>query len=280
MRPKTRLPQQPLEDSNVARCVVFTAVDGTLLDSETFEPGPNRAIVQRLHAAGVPVVPVTVMTLDEIEPIAADLGIRQAMVIEAGGAIARWVDGAWQVEACGPPADTLIDVVREIEDRSGADLSVYSVLPHAEAARLSGRSGDMLLRSTRRRFSEPFVIERGEMADVVNAASAIGFTVRRSPRFFYLCRECDEGEAFTRLREELRCEVSIGIGGSPLDAEFLSRADIPIIIPRRDGEPDPELVARVPNARIAPKPAPHGWAAAVQDVWPPRVSSRRRVRRA
>jgi len=271
---------QARQQRDAARAVVFTSVDGTLLDSETFDPGPNRAIVQRLHEAGVPVIPVSVMTLDEVEPIAAELGLRRAMVIEAGGAIARYVDGAWEVEPCGPPADALLDVVRDIEERSGADLIVYSVLPEQQARTISGLSGEMLLRSTRRQFSEPFLIERGDLLDVAEAASSIGFSVRRGPRFLHLCRECDEGEAFTRLRDELRCEVAIGIGGSPIDAEFLSRADIPIIVPRRNGEPDAELAAKVPNARIAPAPAPAGWAAAVRDVWPvlakrgPRVALR------
>ena len=65
-----------------------------------------------------------------------------------------------------------------------------------------------------------------------------------------------------RVREELRCEAAIGIGASPVDAEFLSRAELPLIIPAptasRRG-----VIARVPHARIAPAPAPDGWSAAV-----------------
>ena len=108
------------------RLAVFTSMDGTLLDARTFEAGASRAAVRGLLDAGVPVIPVSVMTLDELEPIAADLGLRHSMIIEAGGAIARWSGRQWEVEPCGPPADTLLDVVRDIEDRSGASLLVYS----------------------------------------------------------------------------------------------------------------------------------------------------------
>lgn len=245
---------------------VFTAVDGTLLDARTFEPGASRAAIRRLHAAGIPVIPVSVMTLDELAPIAASLGLRQAMVIEAGGAIARWSGEEWEIDPCGPPAEALLDVVREIENRSGASLLVYSALPDAEAARLSGRSGEMLRASRHRCYSEPFVIERGDIEAVRKAAAAIGYSVRRGRWFLHLCRDFDEGEAFTRLRDELQCNLAIALGGSVLDAEFLTRADVPIIIPGPDGEPDPELVARVPNGRIAPAPGPEGWAAAVDEV--------------
>ena len=248
------------------RAVVFTSVDGTLLDARTFEPGPSRAAVRRLLAADVPVIPMTVMTLDEMAPIGAELGLRHAMVIEAGGAIARWRGEAWEIEPCGPPAEALLDVVLEIERRSGANLLVYSALPEDDAARLSGRSGPMLQASTHRCFSEPFVIESGELEEVTRAAAEIGFSIRRGRRFFHLCRACHEGGAFARLREELQCDVAIGVGGAAIDAPFLERTDIPIVIPGPDGHPDPELLASVPDARIAPAHGPRGWAAAVEEA--------------
>ncbi len=248
------------------RIAVFTSLDAVVLDARTFEPGPSRAAIRRLAAAGVSVIPVSAMTLEEIAPIAASLGLRHAMIFEAGGAIARWTDGGWEVEPCGPPAETLLDVVLAIEQRSGADLLVYSALPENDAAQLSGRSGEMLVASTHRSFSEPFVIESGDLGRVKRAAAALGFSVRRGRRFLHLCRTCDEGEAFTRLRDELQCDLAIAAGGSALDAELLTRADIPIIIPGPDGAPDSELVAAVPHARIAPAPGPAGWAAAVEEA--------------
>ncbi|HEX9986198.1 MAG TPA: hypothetical protein VGF69_23260 [Thermoanaerobaculia bacterium] len=248
------------------RVAVFTAVDGTLLDSRTFEAGRSRATIQRLLAAGIPVIPMSVMTLDELAPIAAALGLQTAMVIEAGGAIARWKDGTWEVEPCGPPVETFLDVITDIEDRSGADLLIYSAMEHSAAAQVSGRSGEMLQASTRRAFSEPFVVENGDLQAVQRAAEEIGFSVRRGRRFLHLCRQCDEGEAFSRLREELQCDLAIGVGGSLVDAEFLMRTEIPIVIPDAEGHVDRDLLARVPAARIAPAPAPLGWAMAVEDA--------------
>ena len=271
IRPKTRA-------ATAHRVAVFTSVDGTLLDADTFDPGASRAAVGRLIAADIPVIPVSVMTLDEIAPIATELGMRHAMIVEAGGAIARWSGNDWEVEPCGPPAETLLDVVFEIEKRSGANLLVYSALPAQEAARLSGRSGEMLRASTHRCFSEPFVIESGAVEDVQRAAAAIGFSVRRGRRFLHLCRAFDEGEAFTRLRDELQCDVAIAVGGAAVDAEFLLRADVPIIVPGPDGNADPELLAALPKARVAPAPGPRGWAAAVEEAWQSVATAKGRVR--
>lgn len=252
--------------SSATRPAVFTSMDGALLDFDTFEPRASRTVARRLAAESVPVVPVTVMTMAEVEPVARALGMRHAMIIEAGGAIARWREGSWTIEPCGPDADVLLEAVCAIEARSGADLTVYSVLPDADAARLSGKSGALLHGSTQVAFSEPFVIERGDIAKVTKAASALGFAVRRGSRFFYLCRADAVSAAFSRVREELACDLAIAVGGAPLDAEFLSLSDIPIIVPRADGTPDPELVARVPHARIAPAPGSRGWAKAIDEV--------------
>src|SRR5687767_12800092 len=128
LRPRVR-------PSAAHRVAVFTSIDGTLLDARAFQPGASRNVVRRLLAAGIPVIPVSVMTLEEIAPIAEELNLRHAMIIEAGGAIARWSGTAWEVEPCGPPAETLLDVVLDIEQRSGANLLVYSAMPASEASR-------------------------------------------------------------------------------------------------------------------------------------------------
>ncbi len=186
-------------------------------------------MIQRLESAGVPLVLATAMTLDEITPLAAELGLRDPMIIEAGGAIARWSADSWQVEACGPTADVLLDAVGEIENRSGASLLVYSALPESEAARLSGRFGERLRASMRRSFSEPFVIERGDLRSVRRAAAEIGFSICRVGHFLYL-RDRGAGEAFNRVRDELRCDTAIALRASELDADVLARADVPIVV--------------------------------------------------
>jgi len=271
IRPKSRA-------AAAHRVAVFTSVDGTLLDAKTFAPGASTAAVRRLQAAGIPVIPVSVMTLDELAPIAAAVGMQHAMIIEAGGAIARWNGSAWDVEAFGPPAAEMLEVIREIEYRSGANLLVYSVLPDDEASRLSGRSGALLEASRHRFYTEPFVIESGELDAVRRAAAEIGFSVRQGHRFLHLCREFDEGEAFVRLRDELQCDLAIAIGGAAVDAELLLRADVPIIIPGPDGRPDPELRAALPNARVASAPGPDGWAAAAGEVLSSLAAPRKRAR--
>lgn len=245
------------------RIGVFTSLDGALLDPVTFDAGVNRAPVKRLLASRVAVIPVTVMTLDEAAIIAAQLQLRDAMIIEAGGAIAWWSRRGWRVEQIGPSAETLLEAIRDIEDRSGASLAVYSALRESDAALLSGRSGAMLMASTRRQFSEPFLVERGSLDAVRRAATAIGFDVRRGRRFLYLCRAGDLAAGFHRVHEGLRLGGAIAIGSSMADLEFMRAADIATILPSSDREVDESLRRQLLAAQVFSEPGPAGWCAAV-----------------
>lgn len=250
------------------RWAVFTDLDGTLLDGTTFDLEPARPALERLRLANVPVVPVTSKTFDEVEPLARDLGWHHALIVESGGGIVGWDGDRWIFESTGPSSEALRLATDEIERRTGARIALYSAMDAATAARYSGLTGDSLLRSQRRRFSEPFIIEAGDAADVIEAAAAMGLRVRRGGRFLHLGGTAGKGAAVARVREELGRDVTIvALGDAPMDAEFLALADIPIIVPRREGTPDRELLLHVPHARVAPAHGPAGWAAAIDAVW-------------
>ncbi|MHB0968907.1 MAG: hypothetical protein ACYC7A_02230 [Thermoanaerobaculia bacterium] len=242
---------------------VFAGVEGVLLGDD-FRSGVSRSAIARLHEAGAVVIPVTAMTLGEFASSARDLGVRGPMIVEAGGAIARPRDEGWDIEPCGPPGEILLDAVREIEDRCGAELIVCSA--ELRGGLESGGPWADLFRANDRAFSEPFLIERGDLAEVRHAAASIGFSVRRSGAFFHLLRASEESAAFLRLRDQLRPELVVGVGASPLDGEFVRRSNIPVVVPRRDGTPDPELLAMLRTPRIAPATGPAGWAAVVGEL--------------
>src|SRR3989339_344329 len=67
--------------------IVFTDLDGTLLDHDTYAYDEARPGLDRLAAEGVPLVLVSSKTRPEIEELRARLGNRHPFVPENGGAI-------------------------------------------------------------------------------------------------------------------------------------------------------------------------------------------------
>src|SRR5687767_10280539 len=251
--------------------MVFTALDGSLLDARTLSFEAARHSFRRLIAAGIPVVPVTGKTFAEVRPLADVLGIDGRLVIESGGGIARRVGSSWRLEACGAGTKVLREAVPKIEQRSGARLRLYSAMRLDQAAAASGLTGIDLRRSLQRNFDEPFVLESGPLAAVEEAARSIGLRVRTGGRFHHLSGPPRRGAAAQQVRDEIAASSGaqpfvVALGYAPIDIEFLSLADIPIIMPRRNGAPDPLLVAMLPEARVAPSAGPKGWAKAIDEI--------------
>lgn len=252
--------------------MVFTALDGSLLDARTLSFEAARASFRRLIAAGIPVVPVTGKTFAEVRPLADLLGIEGPVVIESGGGIARRVGSSWRLEACGAGTKALRDAVPVIERRSGARLRLYSAMRLDEAASASGLTGMDLRRSLQRNFDEPFVLESGALAAVEETARALDLCVRTGTRFHHLSGPGRKGGAAAkRVRDEIATSAGgppfvVALGYAPIDVAFLSLADIPIIMPQRNGIPDPLLVAMLPEARIASAAGPEGWAKAIDEI--------------
>jgi predicted mannosyl-3-phosphoglycerate phosphatase (HAD superfamily) len=59
--------------------------------------------------------------------------------------------------------------------------------------------------------------------------------------------------------------TTLGFGDAPNDLPLLQAVDEPVIVPRPDGTPHPDLVTALPHARVAPAPGPAGWNEVVLD---------------
>ena len=247
---------------------IFTDLDGTLLDSRTFDFSPALSILERLSNAHVPIVPVTSKTFAEVAVLAQELNLRHPMIVESGGAIARRTVAGWTIEALAPSLETLRHAIDEIERLAGVRVTRYSSMPPDEASLYSGLSGAALQRSQRRMFSEPIVVHPADRNAVIAAATSLGISAHRGGRFLHLSHGTSKREATARIRDELGPGLTmVALGDTPMDAPFLDLANVPIIVPRASGDPDPELRRAVPRARIAPAPGPEGWAASVAGIW-------------
>lgn len=251
--------------------VVFTDLDGTLLDASTFDAGPARSVLRRLREAGVPVVPVTSKTKSELLPLLRDLQLSGPAVFESGGGILRATGNGWATESIGLRAGRLRRLARSIEKETGASLRFLGQMSREEASARTGLSGGALDRALDRMFDEPFVLDDGLLGDVVLAAHRFDLVVEVGGRFLHLRGKKGKGDAVESLRREFAARApgglrTVGLGDAPMDAPFLVLTDIPVIVPMTNGRPHPELQKALPGARIAPEPGPAGWARAMEEI--------------
>lgn len=71
----------------VIHFVIFTDLDATLLDHQTYSFKPARPVLNKINKLKIPVVLCTSKTRAETEPLARKLGLKHPFIVENGGAI-------------------------------------------------------------------------------------------------------------------------------------------------------------------------------------------------
>lgn len=284
--------------------LVFTDLDGSLLDAATYSWEAARPALGFLRAEGIPLILVSSKTRAEIDSLRIELEDPAPFIAENGGAIfiprnyfptmpegARTRDGLLVIEL-GAPYATLRHAIREIEQAVGARLRGFRDMSREEVAARTGLALADAELAMDREYDEPFLIEGPStlIPAIEREARDRGLTVTRGGRFHHLLGDSDKGRACLHLMEQFRRQmgqpvVSIGLGDSANDLPMLRVVDHPIVVQRPDGSYDPELA--LSKVTYAAAPGPVGWNEALlrlldalrQASAPPVPPRRRSVRR-
>ncbi len=258
--------------------VVFTDLDGTLLDHSTYSFEPARPALEALAAAGVPVVLCTSKTRAETEHWRRALDNPYPFIIENGGSALiplgyfgpdvsyDRVDGGCGVLEFGRPYADLRLALERIRDATGLPLRGFGDMPVEEIAERCGFSREHAALAARREYDEPFVgADPAFLGAVAREAAASGLRVVTGGRFHHLVGGNDKGLAVRALRRLFdrggRPVQAVGLGDSPNDEPMLREVDIPVLIPGPGGR-DTDAVG-LPGLVVAPSAGPEGWRDAV-----------------
>ncbi len=264
----------------VAPWVVFTDLDGTLLDHETYRwdaAAPALDALRRLH---IPLVIVTSKTWAEVRPLQRGLRRREPVIVENGGAIyvpqeyfPFWIENSapaargWLRVALGTPRQRLLRAIAGASQAAGVKVRSFAAMDVREIARRTGLPLTEARRAARREFDEPFVILDSDPRAPARLKDQIrrrGFALTRGSRFFHILGGNDKGEAVRKLtgwfHRALGAEArTMGFGDSPNDIPLLKAVDVPILVARPNGRYDAETWAAVPRLRRAGGIGPEGW---------------------
>lgn len=254
---------------------VFTDLDATLLDEATYSFEPAREALMALAARGIPLVLCSSKTRPEMERLARELetsGLRAPapLVAENGGSILWPEAGSYRVEALGVARARLVAALEDIAAETGAWLRGFARLSLADVQELTGLGPDAARDAMAREHDEPFLLDSGDLAAVVEAAERRGLRVTRGGRFHHLTGPVDKGDAVRRILAAHRAgdprASSVALGDAANDLAMLKAVDRPIVVPKRSGAPDADLARALPDAEVAPEPGPAGWDAAIMTV--------------
>ena len=244
--------------------IVFSDLDGTLLDHETYSWEPARPALLRLRRLGVPVVLASSKTAAEIEVLQQDMGLSGLpAVLENGAGLIGLEDdkreGVDDYRKVRETLDKLPDDLREcfvgFGDLSVSEVSAATGLNMADAARAKAR-----------RFSEPGSWQGSGDAQqaFISALEKLGISARKGGRFLTLSLGATKADQMDRVVDAFGSSICIALGDAPNDIEMLEHADYGAIIhnpnapalPRLKGEDE----GRIHRTKEA---GPLGWREAI-----------------
>lgn len=246
--------------------IVFTDLDGTLLDHEDYGYEAARPALERLRERAIPLVLCSSKTAAEILALREDPVLRDcAAIVENGGGVLR----AGEREAAPPPTHArLLELLDDLPATLREAFSGFSDWGEQTLAERTGLGPSAARRAARRDYSEPglwlgdadgrrrFVAElgrRGIHAQQGGRFLTLGFAVSKADRM---------RELIADYRAARGGEVrSIALGDAPNDIEMLERADLAIVVPNPEHAGIPRLAGegggRIMRAEAA---GPRGWS--------------------
>ena len=230
------------------KLIIFTDLDGTLLDRETYSFAPAERALRFIRETSVPLILSTSKTRAEIEMYRKKLQNTHPFFSENGGAVFvpkgyfsfpfpcdRELEEYFVLEL-GASYLQILEVLNSIKRETGVRIKGFSDLTDEELVVLCGLTLEEAHLAKMREYDEPFLIEGGEAEiEVVKRKIAEkGMTCVSGGRFLHLTGKNDKGKAVNVLKElygfEFFSILTVGIGDSPNDCDMLRAVDYPILL--------------------------------------------------
>ena len=271
--------------------LVFTDLDGTLLDHYTYRADGAADGLALLAQQQVPVIFNTSKTLPECLSIAQQLNLHYPFIVENGSAICltNTSDNAELIQILERDYPSERDSSTQVTSivlgaRHSFIESQISTLSETfkflsltnssihDICEATGLTPEQAARARQRQYSEPLLWQ--DSPDKLHAfgqqLAGQGLTLLRGGRFYHVLGQTDKGHALRILRnaysQTAACRGrrirSIALGDSHNDLAMLQAADIAVLI-RSPAHPLPEHAFKTPPL-ISTHTGPQGWSECIR----------------
>jgi mannosyl-3-phosphoglycerate phosphatase len=263
--------------------LIFTDIDGTFINNDTFDEGLNAETVSELLEAQHLVVFNTSKTFDEVDYFQKRIKTSLSFICETGGGIYFANDnfkitessrGAYQVLYESRNIKEYKDKIQsEINKNYRDDLAFFDDLSVDEQVSLSGLSGHDLELASRRDFSIliKWKSTKSKYDEFKLFLKQFKLNLITGGRFSHICSEHDKGNATKLFIDKTKMFfnnsniITVAIGDSKNDFEMLNKVDFPCIVK----SPNNYLLRDSLNSKnitLSDHEAPTGWIECIEKV--------------
>jgi D-glycerate 3-kinase len=265
-----------LTSDDTLQPIIFTDLDGTLLDHADYNTNNISELLQQLQNAHIPVVFNTSKTFCEVIELKNDLNIQQPFIVENGAAVFIPEDyfelkpigckkvGAYWCYAMAKPLSSLLNDLNTLKADYKAHYKLFSDLSSEQISELTGLNDAQARRAQTRDYSDPLYWYGNDelLTAFVNDVEALGYDIKIGGRFIHIAKNTDKSAAQQWLVKQFthhfrKSLTVIALGDSDNDKQMLEHANIAIIIANPASKKPVKLSHN--KARYSQSPAPLGW---------------------
>ena len=253
-----------------AQLMIFTDLDGCLLNKSDYDWSAAKPILQQLKRLRIPVVLNSSKTAAEMRQLATEFQLSHLPFISENGGVIQWndlvPDKQPALQVLGVQRSVILELLSQQKQkfrfRSFFDLGVAGIM---QATDLDANKAAL---ANDRQSTEPLLWDDTEAAlhDFRNVVEDAGLTLTRGGRFWHVTGQNAKGTAMQVVADRFAKEyapnniITAGIGDSPIDQTMLDVADYPIGIPAAGA-----LNVRIDPQQgiVASEEGSAGWADAV-----------------
>jgi mannosyl-3-phosphoglycerate phosphatase len=248
--------------------LIFTDLDGTLLDHNTYSTDDAKEMLQYLKLNNVPLIIVTSKTKEEILKLRKQLDINYPFIVENGAGIFLPVDESFKQITMGKTYSETLSFINQY--RKTFNIKSFFDMSEKVISSLTGLSIENSILAKKRDFCEPFIIEdESKIEDLRQLSLKEGFDIVKGGRFYHLItKNQDKAHAVLKLKniyeEKLNKKFkSITLGDGENDKTMLDVSDISVLIKKFDGTfIDYDKKNLIKTQAIGPK----GWNEALKGI--------------
>ena len=266
------------------KTLVFTDLDGTLLDHYTYQTVDAEETIAILTFHNIPIIPNSSKTFPEIMLIRQQLHLDTPFIIENGAAIyiplnhfierpqnVKFEQDFWVKSFC-QEKEHWIALLAKHATSFREYYQGFSEMDVAQLAELTGLSLENAAMAKQRQYGEPvnWLGNEAQKQAFIELMQSLGANVLQGGRFLHISGHCDKGKAQHWLAQEYQLQMptqevkTIALGDGQNDAAMLEQASIAIQI-KSPVHDFPEL-KRKEGIVQSSQYGPAGWAECLQET--------------
>ncbi len=220
--------------------LIFTDLDGTLLDHNTYSTDEAKEMLEYIKLKNIPLIITTSKTKEEILKLRESLQINHPFIVENGAGIFLPTNENFEQITMGKTYSETLCFLNQ--HRNKFNIKSFFDMSDKLVSSLTGLGIENSRLAKKRDFCEPFIIEdESRIEDLRQLSLKEGFDIVKGGRFYHLITQnLDKANAVLKLKEiyEEKFKKSfktIALGDGENDKTMLDIADISILIKKVNG---------------------------------------------